>query len=250
MRREEYIELANRYEVSSFIATDPVRYPRMFINKGIDQEIAAVIAAWLAYGQRKVFMPKIKFLLEEEMGWSPTAYILTRSGEKHIDNHQSLYRMTSWHNFGMLCRRLYEVYDKYETLQEAVITNFYKRKYGYYYQGLCHVLTGETMIPSPMSNSANKRVNMLMRWMVRQNSPVDIGLWTNIPSSKLLVPCDTHSIAKAIEFDIIHYYTENKRTCIKLTNFAKDIFPDDPARLDFALYGDALNQSQNDGAEK
>lgn len=240
MRREEYIELANGYEVSSFIATDPVRYPRMFLNKGIDQEIAAVISAWLAYGQRKVFMPKIKYILEDIMALYPTIFILSKSWEEYIGDNRSLYRMTSYHNFGMLCKRLYEVYDKYETLQEAVITNFYKRKYGYYYQGLCHVLTGETMIPSPMSNSANKRMNMLMRWMVRQDSPVDIGLWTNIPSSKLLVPCDTHSIGAAVQHGILSKAGESKQNCIALTKFAETIFPGDPARLDFTLYGEAV----------
>lgn len=236
MNREDYIELADRYEVSGFVAADPIKFPRRYRSL-TDIEISAVIASWLAYGQRKVFIPKIEYILTDIMVNSPTLYILTGVWQKYIGEHKNLYRMTSWHNFGMLCKKMYDVYDKHKNLQEAVIATYHKKKYGHHYQGLCHLLTGETMIPSPMSNSANKRMNMMMRWMVRQNSLVDIGLWTKISPARLLVPCDTHSLNAAKELGILDKITENKHTCINLTNFAKTIFLEDPARLDFTLHG-------------
>lgn len=236
MNKEEYIALADKYEVESFILKDPLFFVR-FYSHTKDIEIAGVIAAWLAYGRRSVFMPRISYLLGNVMKSSPYEYIMGNEWEQYKDDYKSLYRMTSWHNFAMLCERLHNVYTKFDTLEEAVIKTTTKKKFKYYYQGLCSLLCGESMIPSADSNSANKRINMLLRWMVRQDSPVDIGLWKNISPSKLLVPCDTHSLDAACEFGIISKVDETKTVCVKVTEFAKTIFPDDPARMDFALYG-------------
>lgn len=236
MKKEDYIALADKYETQSFILKDPISFVR-FYNTPKDIEIAAVIASWLAYGRRTVFMPRISYLLWELMKGNPYRYIMSNEWEKYKDDFRSLYRMTSWHNFAMLCEKLHNVYTRFDTLEDAVIKTTTKKKYKYYFQGLCNLLSGESMIPSPDSNSANKRVNMLLRWLVRQNSPVDIGLWKNIPAASLLVPSDTHSLHAAYSFGIIPKVDETKNVCIRVTDFAKTVFPNDPARMDFALYG-------------
>ena len=78
---------------------------------------------------------------------------------------------------------------------------------------------------------------MLLRWLVRKNSPVDIGIWDGFQASKLLVPIDTHSLSTAIKFGITDKVDETKSVCLKVTDFAKKVFPDDPAKMDFDLYG-------------
>ena len=100
---------------------------------------------------------------------------------------------------------------KYPNLEDALGRVTYSQKCTYYCQGLCHLLHGETMIPSPNSNCANKRVNMLLRWMIRKDSVVDIGLWKTLSPSRLLVPCDTHSLQSAVEFGIIPKVDESER---------------------------------------
>jgi uncharacterized protein (TIGR02757 family) len=86
--------------------------------------------------------------------------------------------------------------------------------------------------------SANKRLNLFLRWMVRRNSPVDTGLWDWYPQSELLMPLDTHVVAVAKEFGLVEQNaTPNLKLAIRLTDIMSKIFPGDPMKGDFALFG-------------
>ena len=87
-------------------------------------------------------------------------------------------------------------------------------------------------------NSANKRLNLFLRWMVRRNSPVDLGLWNWYPTDQLLMPLDTHVVAVAKEFGLVEENaTPNLKLTIQLTDIMSEIFPRDPLKGDFALFG-------------
>ena len=87
-------------------------------------------------------------------------------------------------------------------------------------------------------NSANKRLNLFLRWMVRRNSPVDLGLWNWYPTDQLLMPLDTHVVAVAKEFGLVEENaTPNLKMAIQLTDIMSEIFPGDPLKGDFALFG-------------
>lgn len=236
MERKELKLLADKYESESFVLNDPIRFVKRY-NNIKDIEVSAVIASWLSYGEKKEFMPRMSYVFDIIMGTNPYEYILGLEWERYKDDYRSLYRMTSWHNFAMLCRKLHEVYSRFDNLEKAVIDTKYKKKYKYHYQAVCSLLCGETMIPNPNSNCANKRVNMMMRWLVRQKSTVDIGIWENISPAELLVPADKFSLNQAKNIGIVGRVEESKKSCIVLTNYSKKIFPEDPARLDFSLYG-------------
>ena len=85
--------------------------------------------------------------------------------------------------------------------------------------------------------SANKRFNMFLRWMVRKDSPVDIGCWQSISPASLLIPMDTHVIRMANEWGMLGSKPPSRKNAIKLTEKLNDIFPDDPCLGDFALFG-------------
>ena len=86
--------------------------------------------------------------------------------------------------------------------------------------------------------SANKRTNMFLRWMVRTNSPVDAGLWTWFSPADLLIPLDTHVLRQAKNFGLISERSvATEKTARELTDALKRIWPDDPCRGDFALFG-------------
>ena len=88
------------------------------------------------------------------------------------------------------------------------------------------------------SASANKRTNMFLRWMVRTNSPVDAGLWTWFLPADLLIPLDTHVLRQAKNFGLISERSAaTEKTARELTDALKRIWPDDPCRGDFALFG-------------
>ena len=86
--------------------------------------------------------------------------------------------------------------------------------------------------------SANKRTNMFLRWMVRTGSPVDAGLWTWFSPADLLIPLDTHVLRQAKKLGLISERSAaTEKTARELTDALKRIWPDDPCRGDFALFG-------------
>ncbi|MBP5752923.1 MAG: DUF2400 family protein [Treponema sp.] len=96
-------------------------------------------------------------------------------------------------------------------------------------------------------DSANKRLNMFLRWMVRDNSPVDLGLWKWYKKTDLLIPMDTHVIQTAVQFNLLEKTSSAKmpapimKNAIRLTDQLKEAFPDDPVKGDFALFGLGVN---------
>lgn len=82
---------------------------------------------------------------------------------------------------------------------------------------------------------------MFLRWMIRNNSDVDLGLWKSFKKSNLLIPCDVHVLKSARRLGIISK-VEETQVVIKLTDYAKKIFDTDHARMDFALYGYGINK--------
>ncbi len=98
--------------------------------------------------------------------------------------------------------------------------------------------------------SADKRINMFLRWMVRKNSPVDLGLWSSWFSQKnLLMPLDTHVMQQSTKLGLISpsksgkVLNANLKTAISLTEKLKEVFPDDPVKADFALFGYGISTS-------
>lgn len=87
-------------------------------------------------------------------------------------------------------------------------------------------------------NSANKRIHMFLRWMVRQNSPVDLGIWSWYPQSQLIIPLDVHVMQESIKLGLLPEKSKaSYKTALELTNQLSEIFPGDPCRGDYALFG-------------
>lgn len=85
---------------------------------------------------------------------------------------------------------------------------------------------------------------MFLRWMVRDHSPVDLGLWNNIIDKRsLIIPLDTHVMKEANALGLISTRTTSMPTARRLTQKLAEIFPDDPAKGDFALFGYAMGRS-------
>ena len=93
-------------------------------------------------------------------------------------------------------------------------------------------------ISSPLQKSTCKRLNMFLRWMVRRdNCGVDFGLWTTIPSSALICPCDVHVDRVSRRLGLIARKQTDWLTAIELTNNLKEFDANDPVKYDFALFG-------------
>ena len=86
---------------------------------------------------------------------------------------------------------------------------------------------------------------MFLRWMVRTDSPVDLGIWSDlIRLRSLIMPLDTHVIQQSLQLGLITSKTTSMSVARKLTDKLLEIFPDDPLKADFALFGYGVNQGQ------
>lgn len=237
MNNKDYIDIANKNEVADNISASPIKFAYRYTDKK-DIEVSGLVALWLSYGNREEYEQMVERLLVIIMDNSPYNYIMEREYEKYKDNYTCLYRLTTWHNFAMLCNHLYNVYSKYSDLEEAVIANYKEKKFEYYYQSLCDLICEETLIQSPKSTSSCWRMNLYIRFMARANSEFDLGKWYNIMPSKLLVTCNDKAITNAKKLNIITRCECSLANMIKITEFAKKIFKNDPSRMDYVLQSD------------
>ncbi len=112
-------------------------------------------------------------------------------------------------------------------------------------EAICdHFLKHEAVgIVPKNTNSSCKRVCMFLRWMVRTDSTVDLGLWSDlIDQRSLIIPLDTHVIQQSLQLGLITSKTASMSVARKLTNKLLEFFPNDPLKADFALFGYGVNQ--------
>ena len=231
-------KLAAEYETKDFINDDPVRFVHAYADKQ-DMEIVGFIASWLAYGNRKVIVSTIQALINEMnylSSGSPFVFIVERRWEQmeHLKD-AVLYRFYKWGDFYDLCERLYDIYQNYTTMEQAVCKQYDEIKNPDWVQLVLNLFPGVKGVPKD-TKSACKRVCMFMRWMVRWGSDVDLGIWSFIPTSKLIVPLDTHVARMARQLGLITVKGNNMRAAYQLTQQCRLAFPNDPAKADFALF--------------
>ena len=224
---------ASQYECSGFVDGDPVQFPHRYSERH-DIEVSAFISAWMAYGSRKVFLGVLERLhgIMDAAG-GPYRFIVSESW-RYLSNEGCLYRFYKWADFIVLCQRLAGVYLRMNSLEELFVPG---ESLECGVLNLCREFEGVNGIPVAGSTSANKRLYMFLRWMVRKGSPVDFGIWNSVSPSQLLVPVDTHVYAVAKSMGLTSRCSTDLKTSIEITGKMAEIWPDDPARGDFALYG-------------
>ena len=224
---------AQQFECPAFIDGDPVQFPHRYGERH-DIEVSAFISAWMAYGSRKVFLGVLDRLHKMmDAAGGPYRYVISESW-RYLGHEGCLYRFYKWADFSLLCERLADVYSRMDSLEELFVPGNPLEKG---VLNLCSEFDGVNGIPVPGSTSANKRLYMFLRWMVRKGSPVDFGIWTRVTPTQLLVPVDTHVYATAKALGLTSRSSADLKTSMEITGQMAQIWPDDPARGDFALYG-------------
>ncbi|MBR5399421.1 MAG: DUF2400 domain-containing protein [Bacteroidales bacterium] len=225
--RQEIIEnirkIASECNCPSLFEEDPVAFPRHFLslmnsNEATlkDVEIAAVIAAHLAWGRRNMIVRDIGRAMDE-MGWMPYKYVMEG---KYRNGPESLHRTVRWSEFAMICGNLRKFYENNSSLEVLTPEEFRTRIYG----------------QKEDRNCANKKIHMLRRWMVRRDGIVDLGLWKSISPKDLIIPLDVHVHQTALALGITERKSMDIRTALEITAFLKECFPEDPCLGDFALF--------------
>lgn len=235
---------AARINSKEFVADDPVQFPRRFSDKR-DIEIAGLLAAIIAWGRRSMICRDAERLLEM-MNNEPYVYVREGAFEDVADErniHRTLFGAGLKHFLRGL-RRIYAAHDSIDSfaaslgvggeeapawmLAEAIQAEMCAANGG---------ASSSACLPLNMRTTALKRFNMALRWFVRDDGIVDLGIWQSIPKSKLFIPLDVHVGNTARELGLLTRKSNDRRAVIELTEAARRVCPSDPALLDFALFG-------------
>jgi uncharacterized protein (TIGR02757 family) len=246
MVTREFLESKFRcYHRFEFIEHDPVSVPHRFSKKE-DIEIAAFMASVLAWGIRKVSVRNSCKLLAL-MDNAPFEFVCHHSSAELKPILNFKHRTFNGKDAVYFIRALKHIYINYGGM-ESLFTNAFKKAehaalpvsgFRKIFFSLPHEKRTEKHLPDPLKGSAAKRMNMFLRWMVRQDDAgIDFGLWKNIPASKLICPLDVHSARNARKWGLLKRKQNDWKAAEELTANLKKFDATDPVRFDYALFGE------------
>ena len=249
----------DEFNQPSFISSDPICIPHSFTKKQ-DIEIAGFFAAIFAWGNRTTIINKCKELMQL-MDNRPHQFIIQHQEsdlkqfskfkhrtfnttdllyfieffKHHYSSNKSL--ESAFFNTNTIPNKLLQVSPLGGDLEGAVASalNYF---YNYFFSLPDAPRRTWKHIASPAKNSACKRLNMFLRWMIRKDSKgVDLGIWNKISPSNLICPLDVHVARVARHFNLLDRKATDWQAAIELTNNLRRLDKNDPAKYDFALFG-------------
>ena len=216
---------ADTYNNPEYFREDPIAFPREFASRGAglkDIEIAALFAAHFAWGRRSMIVRDCNRLFDE-MEWRPYDYVM--KGCWRCDA-ASAHRTVRWSEVASICARLKEYYSGYDSLERLDAGQIRTGVYG----------------QKEDPKAANKKINMMRRWMVRRDGKVDLGLWKDTDPATLVIPLDVHVYQEAEALGLTDRRQKDLRTAVQITDAFREIWPADPCLGDFALFGYGINK--------
>ncbi len=237
------------YNRPSFIEHDPVSVPHSFTKKQ-DIEIAGFFAAIFAWGIRTTIINKCRELMRL-MDDAPHDFIVNHKEKDRRRFEAFCHRTFNATDLLYFIAFLQQHYKKYDSLEDAFIRCLpassreggrivqHSLDYFYTYFFSLEDVPARTRkhIAAPMKNSACKRLNMFLRWMVRNdNNGVDFGLWKTIKPSELICPLDLHVARVAKRFDLLDRPDPDWQSAVQLTDNLKKFDAKDPVKYDYALF--------------
>ncbi len=235
----------DEYNQPFFIQSDPISIPHSFSKKQ-DIEIAGFFAAIFSWGNRTTIIKKSKELLQL-MDNAPHQFCLSHSENDLKKLMQFKHRTFNTTDLLYFIEFFNFHYNRYDSLEEAFcfgmkendinVSNALNSFYDYFFS--LPDIPKRTLkhVASPNKNSACKRINMFLRWMVRADDKgVDFGLWKKIKPSQLIIPLDLHVARVAHRFNLLERKQFDWIAAVELTNQLKTWDDQDPTKYDFALF--------------
>lgn len=227
----------------SFLEDDPVQIPRSY-TKLQNVEIVAFWVAMLAWGQRTTIINKSKELFAL-MGNDPHAFVLnlTDADRKLFTDFKhrtfcytdTLYFLDFFHWY----------YNEYESLEDAFLlpdgTFDAKQSLTQYHDKFFSLPFAPDRtrkhVATPVRKSACKRINLFLKWMVRNDEKSgDMGVWHRIPQSELIIPVDVHVMKSCVQLGIAKEQQVNWKLAESITDYLRKLDPTDPVKYDYSLF--------------
>ena len=231
-------EKSEQYNTPSFIEDDPISIPHIFTEKE-DMEISGFFSASIAWGQRPVIIRNARDLMKW-MDYRPFEFIMHAKDSELEYFRKFKHRTFNGEDCIYFIKALQNIYKNHGGL-EAIFINAMKQNGNdmgkaihefrqKFFKGSSPGRTSKH-IADPMAGSAAKRINMYLRWMVRDDGKgVDFGLWKNIPTSSLCCPLDVHAGNVARGLGILNRNANDWKAVTELTSYLKILDPMDNFR--------------------
>ncbi len=240
-------EKVDQYNRSTFIESDPISIPHQYHNKE-DIEIIGFIIASIAWGQRKTIINNGKRLMEI-MGNSPYDFIMSYSSTIEQKLPDFKHRTFNKQDLIFFFQSLHHLYKNHGGLEQS-FANGIQPTDNHIYNGIIQFRKlffeqatevnkrTQKHVSNPIKGSAFKRLNMYLRWMVRNdNRGVDFGIWQSIQTAQLSCPLDVHSGRVARKLGLLSRKQDDFKAVQELDIALKKLDPLDPVKYDFALFG-------------
>jgi uncharacterized protein (TIGR02757 family) len=237
------------YCKADFIATDPICIPHLFVKKE-DIEIAGFLTATLAWGQRVTIIKKGRDLMER-MDNAPFDFIINATAKNISSIDSFVHRTFQGDDCIFFMHALKQIYKKEGGLETAFTSGYNINQsikesihqFRELFFGFEHLHRTRKHVPDPMTGSAAKRINMYLRWMVRNDgNGVDFGIWKNINPAHLMCPLDLHSGRVARQLGLLTRKQDDWQAVEELTSNLLTFDASDPVKYDFALFGAGVNE--------
>ena len=239
---------AARINSPAFIADDPVQFPRRF-SRLQDIEVVAFLSATIAWGNRKMICRNCDRMLAL-MDNQPYDYVIDGGFETLPD--QNIHRTFFARDLHHYLRGLRQIFQRYGSLAdfakaqhidaseapswalvEAMNAQLTESNAG---------VANTRCLPGNLATTALKRVNMALRWLVRRDGIVDMGVWSDVLTpAQLYIPLDVHVNRTARDLGLLTRKAADRKAVEELTAQLRTFRPDDPTIYDYALFGIGMN---------
>lgn len=236
-------EKADKYNNINFIDSDPISIPHSFSEKE-DIEISGFLTATISWGNRKMIIRNAKRMMEM-MGNSPYDFIINHEKSDLEKLNGFAHRTFNSDDLTYFIKGLQYIY-KHKNGLEGIFTGYSTKDslqpaihhFRNIFFELPHPARTVKHISDPLKGSAAKKINMYLRWMIRNDDRgVDFGLWRSISSSILSCPLDVHSGNIARKLGLLTQKVNDAKAVTELDTNLREMDSEDPVKYDFALFG-------------
>jgi uncharacterized protein (TIGR02757 family) len=232
-------EYSAKINVPEFIDSDPVKFVHQY-RLLQDIEVVGILSAINAWGRRDIILRDISRILDI-MGESPYDFVMS-ADLNMLSGNQSLHRTFNLSDLRYVCKGLRKVYSVHSTVEKYFTgKNMFEGIKSFRAEIISANEIGQHRstkhLSNPDANSACKRLHLFLRWMVRNDGIVDLGIWKNILPAELFIPLDVHVGRVSRSLGLITRKQNDRKTVEELTSVLKKFNPDDPIIYDFGLFG-------------
>lgn len=253
LMRETLDREARRINSPDFIGSDPVQFPRRFTRQE-DIEIVSLLASTIAWGNRTMICRDCERMLAL-MEHRPFDYMMDE-GYEELDPAMNLHRTFFARNLQHYLRGLRAIYRRHGTLEAFAASEHIAQSETPSWQ-LVAAMSRELAaangaaacdsrcLPGNLDNTALKRINMALRWLVRDDGIVDLGIWHVLTPAQLYIPLDVHVGNVSRQLGLLARRANDRKAVLELTGHLRQMRPDDPVLYDYALFGLGIEERQN-----